>query len=184
MGLSSRSSARSRIARGATSRGRCRRHGRDCTGSRRVQRQAPLHAARCGVVEHRLASGRGSRGSRRPSRTRRPGRWRKPPWIINTAACSAVSSGSIVSGPRVIQAPTVASGVRPWATARRTSRSVNTPTRRSPSSTSTAPTRRSSMLRTAAVEIRVGVDGQDVGGHEVGNEGHGPSLRGREPRSK
>src|SRR5205085_5148617 len=68
------------------------------------------------------------------------GRCRKPPWIITTPACCVLSSASTVSGWRVIHGDT-SPPMSPDAAARSTSRSVTMPIRRSPSMTSTAPTR-------------------------------------------
>src|SRR4051812_5771690 len=69
------------------------------------------------------------------------GRWRKPPWIISTAACSVVSSASSVSGCGVMRSRTsVVSSSMPSATARRTSRSVRMPHISPPANTRTAPT--------------------------------------------
>ena len=83
------------------------------------------------------------------------GRWRKPPWIISAAAWPTVSSGPIVSGARVIASATGPS-TPPVATARRTSRSVRMPTRRPPSVTTTAPTRRSCMRPAASTRLVAG----------------------------
>src|SRR5215469_7722194 len=71
------------------------------------------------------------------------------------AACPGRSSGPIVSGSCVIQAPTFVPSTPPVATARNTSRSVRIPERRSPFMTSTAPTPRASIWAAAAVSDSV-----------------------------
>src|SRR5581483_1941682 len=90
------------------------------------------------------------------------GRWRKPPWIITDAACPVESEGPIVSGPRVIQAPTSVPSTRPAATARSTSRSVRIPASRSPLSTSTAPTFRPCICCAASTSPMVGSTASSV----------------------
>ena len=139
----------SRIALGATRRAmqeamerRYRQHGRKWASAvtrREVRRR-----------REPSASGRGSRGSRRPCPCRRPGGGGSHRGSSTPRHALRVA-GLDVSGPCVIHSPTTASGTRPCATARRTSRSVKTPTRRPPSRTSAAPTRRSFMLLTASV---------------------------------
>ena len=106
-------------------------------------------AARRGVVEHgpHQVADREDPDDLPASTT---GRCLKPPWIIRTAACSVVSSGSIVSGVRRHEVAHRASPTCPRATARSTSRSVKTPCSRSPARTSTAPTPRSSISRAAS----------------------------------
>src|SRR5688572_19311485 len=125
--------------------------------------------ARTGLVKNRREASEGAgyapRGAESSSTTRMrsrietipttaspsvTGRWRKPPWIMSDAACPVDSEASTVSGLRVMRSPTRASSTRPSATARRTSRSVRIPARRSPSITSTAPTPRSTMRRAAS----------------------------------
>src|SRR5215472_15135631 len=71
------------------------------------------------------------------------------------AACPGRSSGPMVSGSCVIQAPTFVPSTPPVATARSTSRSVRMPERRSPFMTSTAPTPRASIWAAAAVSNSV-----------------------------
>ena len=99
VGLSSRSSARSRIARRPTTRSRTvQRTWKDPSGTRRRLASRPFQTPR-GAASSSTARMR-SRIERMPT-TLPPsttGRCRKPPWIISTAACSVVSSGSIVSG--------------------------------------------------------------------------------------
>src|SRR3989442_9240493 len=69
---------------------------------------------------------------------------------MRAAAWSVVSEGSTVSGCLVMQSSTVALLSRSEATARRTSRSVRIPTRRSPSRTIAAPTPRSAICVAAS----------------------------------
>ena len=113
-------------------------------------------AARRRCPRARPASGRGSRASRRPSPPSTTGRWRKPPWIMSTAAWSVVSPGSIVSGCGVIRSATCVSSPIPSATARSMSRSVRIPARSSPSSTMTAPTSLATMRLATSVSVSPG----------------------------
>src|SRR5438093_5216951 len=69
---------------------------------------------------------------------------------MSAAAWSVVSEDSTVSGCLVMQSSTAAVWSRSEATARRTSRSVRIPTRRSPSRTIAAPTPRSTIRRAAS----------------------------------
>src|SRR5712691_2610606 len=69
---------------------------------------------------------------------------------MRAAAWSVVSEDSTVSGCLVMQSSTAAVWSRSEATARRTSRSVRIPTRRSPSRTIAAPTPRSTIRRAAS----------------------------------
>ena len=93
------------------------------------------------------------------------GRCRKPPCIISVAACSVVSSGLDRLGVGRHPVLTTASSRIPRATARRTSRSVRIPARRSPSSTSTAPTVPLHHALGDLGEREPGLDGQQVAGH-------------------
>ena len=109
VGLSSRSSARSRSARGATTRSRTEQRTceRDPTGTRRTEASGSVSdAARRGVVEHRAHEVADREDADDPAAVDHR-EWRKPPWIMSTAACSVVSSGSIVSGCGVMKSPTV-----------------------------------------------------------------------------
>ena len=119
----SRSRVSCRLARAPASlaappgRGRCGEHGK--TLAARVDRRqvAVSDGGHSGSSHFRRRGAASSSTDRIRSRieripTTRPpsttGRWRKPPWIISTAACSVVSSGSIVSGWGVMKSPTTA----------------------------------------------------------------------------
>src|SRR4029077_4702646 len=96
---------------------------------------------------------------------------------MSAAAWPAPSSGPMVSGPCVIASATEPS-IAPVATARRTSRSVTIPTRRSPPHTPPPPPPAPPPAPPpvhppgGVEEARRGIEPEDVPGHDLPDGGH------------